>query len=84
MKRVIIFTIIFIAISQYMKTRLGLKPEEYSKEERKYDELKEIEKEAEIITSLKNTEQVSISTRILRAETAAISTCTIILYEMEG
>ena len=36
----IIFTIIFIAISQYMKTRLGLKPEEYSKEERKYDELK--------------------------------------------
>ena len=40
----IIFTIIFIAISQYMKTRLGLKPEEYSKEERKYDELKEIEK----------------------------------------
>ena len=40
----IIFTIIFIAIGQYMKTRLGLKPEEYSKEERKYDELKEIEK----------------------------------------
>ena len=40
----IIFTIIYIAISQYMKTRLGLKPEEYSKEERKYDELKEIEK----------------------------------------
>ena len=40
----IIFTIIFIAISQYMKTRLGLKPEEYSKEERKYDELKEIKK----------------------------------------
>jgi hypothetical protein len=24
-----------------MKTRVGLKPEEYSKEERKYDELKE-------------------------------------------
>lgn len=43
-----------------------------------------MEKEAEIITSLKNTEQVSISTRILRAETAAISTCAIILYEMEG
>jgi len=40
----IIFTIIYIAIIQYMKTRLGLKPEEYSKEERKYDELKEIEK----------------------------------------
>lgn len=39
-----IFTIIFIAINNYMKTRLGLKPEEYSKEERKYDELKEMEK----------------------------------------
>lgn len=39
-----IFTIIFIAINKYMKTRLGLKPEEYSKEERKYDELKEMEK----------------------------------------
>lgn len=39
----IIFTIIFIMIGQYMKTRLGLKPEEYSKEERKYDELKEKE-----------------------------------------
>lgn len=39
-----IFTVIFIVISQYMKTRLGLKPEEYSKEERKYDEFKEIEK----------------------------------------
>ena len=37
----IIFTIIYISISQYMKTRLGLKPDEYSKEERKYDELKE-------------------------------------------
>ena len=30
----IIFTIIFIVIGQYMKTRLGLKPEEYSKEEK--------------------------------------------------
>lgn len=39
----IIFTIIFIVIGQYMKTRLGLKPEEYSKEEKKYDELKEKE-----------------------------------------
>ena len=38
-----VFTIIFIAINQYMKTRLGLKPEEYSKEERKYDEFKEKE-----------------------------------------
>jgi len=27
-----------------MKTRLGLKPEQYSKEERKYDEFKESEK----------------------------------------
>jgi len=26
-----------------MKTRLGLKPEQYSKEERKYDEFKEKE-----------------------------------------
>ena len=39
----IIFTIIFIVVEQYMKTRVGLKPEEYSKEERKYDELKEKE-----------------------------------------
>ena len=34
-----IFTIIYIDISQYMKTRVGLNPEQYSKEERKYDEL---------------------------------------------
>ena len=40
----IIFTIIYISISQYMKTRLGLKPDEYSKEERKYDEVKKSEK----------------------------------------
>ena len=39
----IIFTIIYIAISQYMKPRIGLNPEQYSKEERKYDELKEKE-----------------------------------------
>ena len=39
-----IFTIIFIGINKYMKTRLGLKPEEYSKDERKYDEFKDIEK----------------------------------------
>ncbi len=38
-----IFTIIFIMVEQYMKPRLGLKPEQYSKEERKYDELKEKE-----------------------------------------
>ena len=34
------FTIIYILMGKYMKTRVGLKPEEYSKEERKYDELK--------------------------------------------
>ena len=35
----IVFTIIFILMYEYMKTRVGLKPEEYSAEERKYDEL---------------------------------------------
>ena len=35
----ILFTIIYILLGKYMKTRVGLKPEEYSKEERKYDEL---------------------------------------------
>lgn len=39
----IIFTIIFIVINIYMKPRIGLRPEQYSKEERKYDELKEKE-----------------------------------------
>lgn len=39
----ILFTAIFIVTNQYMKTRIGLKPDEYSKEERKYDELKEIQ-----------------------------------------
>ena len=39
----IIFTIVFIVVEQYMKPRLGLKPEQYSKEEKKYDELKEKE-----------------------------------------
>lgn len=34
------FTIIYILLEKYMKTRVGLKPEEYSKQERKYDELK--------------------------------------------
>lgn len=34
----IIFTIIYILMEKYMKIRVGLKPEEYSKEERKYDE----------------------------------------------
>lgn len=34
------FTIMYILMGKYMKTRVGLKPEQYSKEERKYDELK--------------------------------------------
>ena len=36
----VVFTIIYILMGKYMKTRVGLKPEEYSKNERKYDELK--------------------------------------------
>lgn len=40
----VIFTILYILTEKYMKTRVGLKPEEYSKEERKYDELKQPEK----------------------------------------
>ena len=40
----IVFTVLTILTLTYMKTRVGLKPEEYSKEERKYDELKEPEK----------------------------------------
>ena len=36
----IVFTIIYILTGKYMKERVGLKPEEYSKEERKYDEQK--------------------------------------------
>lgn len=35
-----VFTIIYILMEKYMKTRIGLKPEQYSKQERKYDELK--------------------------------------------
>ena len=35
----ILFTIIYFLLGKYMKTRVGLKPDEYSKEERKYDEL---------------------------------------------
>lgn len=35
----VLFTIIYILLGKYMKTRVGLKPEEYSNEERKYDEL---------------------------------------------
>ena len=40
----IIFTILLILTLSYMRKRVGLNPEEYSKEERKYDELKEAEK----------------------------------------
>ena len=36
----VVFTIIYILMGIYMKSRVGLQPEEYSKEERKYDELK--------------------------------------------
>lgn len=35
-----VFTIMYILMERYMKSRVGLKPEEYSKQERKYDELK--------------------------------------------
>lgn len=35
--------IVTIMMSKYMKTRVGLKPSEYSKEEVKYDELKKEE-----------------------------------------
>lgn len=37
-----IFAILMILVSKYMKTRVGLKPEAYSKEEVKYDKLKEL------------------------------------------
>ena len=40
----VIFIIVFILMEKYMKTRVGLKPEQYSKEEVKYDELKQINK----------------------------------------
>ena len=36
----VVFTILYILMGKYMKTRVGLRPEEYSKQERKYDELK--------------------------------------------
>lgn len=36
--------LVTILMSRYMKTRVGLKPEEYDKEERKYDELGQIRK----------------------------------------
>lgn len=34
-----IFTVLYILLAKYMKVRVGLKPEEYSKEERRYDEI---------------------------------------------
>ena len=42
-----IFTIFFILTYKYMKTRVGLRPEQYSDEERKYDEFKLEEKKEE-------------------------------------
>ena len=39
----IIFMILMILAIRYMKTRVGLNPDKYSKEERKYDELKQTE-----------------------------------------
>lgn len=35
-----VFTLLYTLMGKYMKFRVGLKPEEYSKQERKYDELK--------------------------------------------
>ena len=35
----IIFTVIYILVEKYMNKRVGLKPEEYSKEETKYDSI---------------------------------------------
>lgn len=39
-----IFVGLITIVTMYMKTRVGLKPEEYSKEELKYDSLKQIKK----------------------------------------
>ena len=36
----IIFLILMVAVSKFMKSRVGLKVEEYSKEEIKYDKIK--------------------------------------------
>lgn len=38
----VIFGIFMILVSKFMKSRVGLKPEEYSKEEVKYDKMKEM------------------------------------------
>lgn len=40
----IIFAILMTLVSKYMKTRVGLDPNEYTKEELKYDSLKQIER----------------------------------------
>lgn len=40
----VVSTVLLLFVVKYMKKRVGLKPEEYSKEERKYDELKETAK----------------------------------------
>lgn len=39
----IIFTVLYILMAEYMKTRVGLDPKKYSKEEKKYDEIERIE-----------------------------------------
>ena len=39
---IIAFLIIVFMLLKYMKTRVGLKPEEYSKEEIKYDKMKQM------------------------------------------
>jgi len=38
----VIFGSLMIAVNRFMKARVGLKPEEYSKEEVKYDKIKEM------------------------------------------
>ena len=38
----IVFAILMLLTSKYMKSRVGLKPQEYPKEEVKYDKLKDI------------------------------------------
>ena len=40
----VIFAMLMILVTKFMKSRVGLKPEEYSKEETKYDKMKEIVK----------------------------------------
>lgn len=40
----VIFTIVYVLMERYMRGRVGLMPEEYSKEETKYDEQKKLTK----------------------------------------